>query len=79
MEIIVIEDPTEEIIKKDIKKADIVIFIHKNLNKKELKELIYSIIEANYKPMYVHFYSGEGKGNYTIGIKELKRKIKKKN
>ena len=74
MEIIVIKDPTEEIIKKDVKKADTVIFVHKKLSKKELKELIYSIIEANYKPVYVHFYSGEGKGNYTIGIKKLKKK-----
>ena len=73
-EIKIIKNPTDEIIEKNVKKADTVLIIHKKLGKKELKELIYGIIKSGFEPVYVHYYSG--KGDFTIGIKKIKNQEK---
>lgn len=64
----IIEDPTEEIIDKDLGKASFVAVIHSK-RKIEFKELInITKVPPNYQVVYIHHYSKDNK--YTIGVKE---------
>ncbi len=65
----IIEDPTEEMIEKDVNKADIVVIIHGCRKKKTIQELVdMSKVDPNYQVVYIHFYSKDKK--YTIGVKK---------
>ena len=65
----IIENPTEEIIEKDVNKAAIVAIIHGSRKKKTIQELIdMSKVDPNFQIVYVHYYSKDKK--YTLGIKK---------
>lgn len=65
------QDPTDQIIEKDLDISDQVMLIHipKDKNKIEfLVEWISHIKKMEFEIMYIHFYSSDYV--YTIGIKE---------
>lgn len=68
----IIENPTEEMIEKDVNKADIVAIIQGSRKKKTIQELIdISKVEPNFQIVYIHFYSKDKK--YTLGIKKISK------
>ncbi len=66
MDLEIIENPTEEIIDKDLEKADLLTVIHTN-REIEIEELInITKLTPDYQVVYIHYYPKDKQ--YTLGI-----------
>lgn len=70
----IIENPTEEIIDKDLERSDLIAVIHTN-RKIEIEELLDITKETpEYQIVYIHYYTKDNK--YTIGVKKIESRNK---